>query len=283
MAARGKKPIPKTQREISTSPQTPYEATKLGNPNDFNPTNRATELTFRNDDTKPFSLGIVDIDESIQYYIENIIKPTVIQNGERLAIPVIYGNPEKWKAVQADGYYRDKTGKVMCPLIMFKRDSIDKVRSIGNKLDGNQPNLYTSTTKRYSSKNAYSNFDILNNRIPITQSYLTVVPDYVTITYSCTVMTYYMEQLNKVVEAMNYASDAYWGDPNRFKFKAKIDSFAMALESELNKERIVKSTFNIKLNGYLVPELLQKDLTAAKKSNSKAQVIITAETTSSLL
>lgn len=282
MAARGKKPIPKTQREISTSLQTPYDLAKLGNPNDLTTTNRATKLSFREDNTKPFSLGIVDIDESIKYYIENVIKPTVIQNGERLAIPVIYGNPEKWKAVQADGYYRDKTGKVMCPLIMFKRDSIDKVRSIANKLDANQPNLYATSTKKYTSKNAYSNFDLLNNRIPITQNYLTVIPDYVTITYSCTIMTYYMEQLNKVVEAMNYASDSYWGDPNRFKFKAKIDSFAMALESELNKERIVKSTFSIKLNGYLVPEIIQKDLVALKKANSKAQVIITAETTSSL-
>ncbi len=147
MATKGRKPTPKTQREISTSLQTPYELANLGNPNDAYSNNRATRLSFRNDDTKPFTLGIVDIDESIKYYIENVIKPTVIQNGERIAIPVIYGNPEKWKAVQADGYYRDKVGKVMCPLIMFKRDSIEKVRNIGNKLDANQPNLYGVMTK----------------------------------------------------------------------------------------------------------------------------------------
>lgn len=282
MATRGKKPIPKTQREISTSLQTPYELARLGNPNDLSTTNRATKLSFRNDDTKPFTLGIVDIDESIKYYIENVIKPSVIQNGERLAIPVVYGNPEKWKSVQADGYYRDKAGKVMCPLIMFKRDSIEKVRNIGNKLDANQPNLYGAMTKKYSSINAYSNFDILNNRIPVKQHYLTVIPDYVTVTYSCTIMTYYIEQLNKVVEAMNYASDSYWGDPSRFKFKAMIDTFTLATESEINKERIVKATFNIKLNGHLIPDVLQKDVVAAKKVNSKAQIIITAETTSSL-
>ena len=282
MATRGKKPIPKTQREISTSLQTPYELARLGNPNDLSTTNRATKLSFRNDDTKPFTLGIVDIDESIKYYIENVIKPSVMQNGERLAIPVVYGNPEKWKSVQADGYYRDKAGKVMCPLIMFKRDSIEKVRNIGNKLDANQPNLYGAMTKKYSSINAYSNFDILNNRIPVKQHYLTVIPDYVTVTYSCTIMTYYIEQLNKVVEAMNYASDSYWGDPSRFKFKAMIDTFTLATESEINKERIVKATFNIKLNGHLIPDVLQKDVVAAKKVNSKAQIIITAETTSSL-
>jgi hypothetical protein len=282
MATTGKKPIPKTQREISTSLQTPYLPNELGNPNDFGVANRASKTSFRDDTTKPFTLGIVDIDESIKFYIENVIKPTVVQNGERLAIPVIYGNPEKWKAVQADGYYRDKVGKVMCPLIMFRRDSIEKVKTIANKLDGNQPNLYATAAKKYSPKNAYSNFNALNNRIPVVENYLTVVPDYITLTYSCMIMTYYTEQLNSVIEAMNYASDSYWGDPGRFKFRAQIDSFVIASESELNKERVAKTTFNIKLNGYLVPDVIQKELVALKKVNSKAQVIITAETTSSL-
>lgn len=282
MAIEGKKPTPKTQREISISLQEPYELAGLGNPNNGTQQTRASKTSFRNDDTKPFTLGIADIDESIKYYIDNVIKPFVYQNGERLNIPVIYGNPEKWKGVQKDGYYRDKNGKIMCPLIMFKRDSIEKVRNIANKLDGNNPNLYASTIKKYTAKNAYSNFDILNNRVPITQSYLTVIPDYVTITYSCTIMTYYIEQLNKVVEAMNYASDSYWGNPERFKFQARISSFNLVTEAQINSERVVKSTFNIKLNGYLVPDVLQKELSAIKKVNSRAQVIITAETTGSL-
>lgn len=282
MAIEGKKPTPKTQREISISLQEPYELAGLGNPNNGTQQTRASKTSFRNDDTKPFTLGITDIDESIKYYIDNVIKPFVYQNGERLNIPVIYGNPEKWKGVQKDGYYRDKNGKIMCPLIMFKRDSIEKVRSIANKLDGNNPNLYASTIKKYTAKNAYSNFDILNNRVPVTENYLTVIPDYVTITYSCTIMTYYIEQLNKVVEAMNYASDSYWGNPERFKFQARISSFNLVTEAQINSERVVKSTFNIKLNGYLVPDVLQKELSAIKKVNSRAQVIITAETTGSL-
>lgn len=278
---KGRKPNPKTQRELSIQAQEPYQEAGLGNPNKIEPTNRSQQLSFRNDTTKPFSLGISDIDESIKYYIDNVIKPFVYQNGQRLPIPVIYGNPEKWKGVQADGYYRDKNGKIMCPLIMFKRDSIDKNRTIANKLDANQPNLYASTTRRYTSKNAYSNFSALNNRVPVKQSYLIVVPDYVTITYSCMVMTYYMEQMNKVIEAMNYASDSYWGTPERFKFKAAIDNYTVVTETPINGERVVKANFNIKLNGYLIPDVPQKDVTALKKVNSVTQAIIFSETTSS--
>jgi hypothetical protein len=44
MAKKGKKPIPKTQKEISTSLQTPYDQ-RYGNPNDmqFDPKNRGNQ------------------------------------------------------------------------------------------------------------------------------------------------------------------------------------------------------------------------------------------------
>ena len=38
--------------------------------------------------------------------------------------------PERWKGVQQDGYYRDKEGKIQTPLIMFKRDSVEKRRDL---------------------------------------------------------------------------------------------------------------------------------------------------------
>jgi hypothetical protein len=109
-----------------------------------------------------------------------------------------------------------------------------------------------------------------------------VVPDYVTLTYSCTIQTYYMDQLNKIIEAVNYASDSYWGDPERFKFKASIDSYSTAVEISDNSNRMVKGTFTIKLFGYVIPDTIQKDLTAIKKYNSKSQVIIGLETVNGL-
>ena len=48
--------------------------------------------------------------------------------------------------------------------------------------------------------------------------------------------------------------------------------------SEKSEDRLVKSTFNIKLNGYLIPDILQKDLNSIKKFNSKSKLIIQMET-----
>jgi hypothetical protein len=294
-----RKPNPKSQLEIQNSQIEPYVFPETGesydNPNipsqfnQFTDTNqsgidfnRSEQMSFKNDTTKPFTVGLQDIDESIMYYFQNVIRPTVYQNGNRLAVPVIYGSPEKWKSVQKDGYYKDKNGAIMAPLIMFKRDTIDKNRSLTNKLDANTPHLYASWMKTYNPKNAYSNFSVLTNRIPVQQYVVNVVPDYVTLTYSCAIQTYYVEQMNKIIEAINYASDSYWGDPERFKFKASIDSYSTAIEISDSTNRIIKGTFSIKLFGYIVPDTIQKEITAIKKYNSKAQVIITAEVVNNL-
>jgi hypothetical protein len=283
MAKNGKKPIPKTQKEISTSLQTPYDQ-RYGNPNDmqFDPKNRGNQVSFRDDTTKPFTLGIQDIDEAVMYYLENVIKPTIIQNGVVQKVPVIYGASERWKQIQKDGYYRDLSGAIMMPIITFKRNTITKDRSVGNKLDANFPNNIEVFEKAYSKRDEYNNFNVLNNRKPQKEYYAVVMPDYVTVTYDFIVSTYYVEQMNKIVEAMNYASDSYWGNPERFKFRARIDSFQTNTELPVGAERIVKTNFSLSLRGYIVPDNIQKQLASIKKFSNAVQVVFTTEVVSNI-
>jgi hypothetical protein len=279
--ANQRKPIPKTQKEISNSLITPYDP-RQGNPNDASPdkNNRALQTSFKGDTAKPFTVGLQDIDEAIFYYFGNVIKPVVVQNGQSLPVPVLYGSPEKWKSFQKDGYLRDVKGATMAPLIIFKRESIDKNRAIANKQDANNPHNYVITPKSYTSRNAYSSFDVLNNRAPEKEFHAVVVPDYITATYTFVVFTYYVEQLNKIVEAIQYASDSYWGNPERFKFRAMIDSFGFQAELNENDERVVRSTFTVKLNGYLIPDTIQKGTTAINKEYGKTNINFTFETDS---
>jgi hypothetical protein len=284
MARNSRIPIPKTQREISISQHTPLSERGVGfqptgNPNSIDDFNRGNQVSFKGDSTKPFSIGIQDIDEAVFYYFKNVIKPFVIQNGNRIEVPIIYGSPEKWASFQKFGYFRDSQGRIMMPLIMFKRDNIEKVRSIANKLDANNPHNVSIARKSYSPKNAYDNFSVLNNLKPQKVNYAVVVPDYITLTYSCAINTYYMDQLNKIVEAIEYASDSYWGDPSRFQFRAMIDSFAIKAELADKEERTVSSTFNIKMNGYIIPDVIQKDMTALKKIQDVVKVVVSEQTT----
>jgi hypothetical protein len=281
MAKNSRTPVPKTQREISVEQHKAFD-TEVGNPNYANGVNRGDQLSFAGDSVKPFSIGIQDIDEAVFYYFQNVIKPFVLQNEERIEVPIIYGSPEKWASFQKFGYFRDSQGRIMMPIIMFKRDSIEKVRSVSNKLDANNPNNISIARKSYSNKNAYDNFSALNNVVPQKVNYAVVIPDYITVTYSCAINTYYMYQLNKIVEAIEYASDSYWGDPSRFQFRAMIDSFAIKNELADKEERTVSSTFNIKLNGYIIPDVPQKDLTALKKIPDVVKITVTEQITNNI-
>lgn len=270
----GRKPIPKTQRELSIEQQVPYNGE---NPNSFSGDNRAKQTSFRGDTTKPISIGLQDIDESVVYYFNNVIKPFVYQDGERVPVPIEYSGPEKWKTMQKEGYYRDARGAIMAPFIVFKRNNIEKIRTIGNKMDANNPNNYNIFTKNYTTRNAYDNFSVLNNQKPEKTYYAVAVPDYVKLTYTCVIYTYYMEQMNRIIEAIEYASDTYWGNPEMFKFRARIDSFNTVVELSDNSDRAVKGTFDLVMNGYIIPDNIQKDVTALKKYSDRSRINFTAE------
>ena len=235
--------LPKTETVISTE-------VKPGQPEH----NRALEVSLK-DDTKhkTMSIGLKDIDSAILYYLENVIKPTVTQNDRRIAVPTIYGSPERWKSMQADGFYRDKNGKTMVPLVMFKRDSFTKNNSIGNKLDGNKVNNIQYFETGYSRKNIYDNFNVLRGQKPQKEYILGIIPDYLDITYTMSIFTDYVEQANEITEAIEFAARSYWGDPERFMFRANIDTFNTPVLLENGADRANRITMNVLVNGYLIP------------------------------
>ena len=273
-------PIPRTVVEVLQPQITPYLQPK---PDSSEGTvfsrNRGKDLSFKDNKIKDISVGLEDMDQAIQYYFDNVIRPNVIQNNARVAVPVIYGDAEKWKNVQNDGYYRDPNGKIMAPLIMFKRNTIEKDRTLGNKIDGNKVHNFQVFETRYNQKNQYDNFSVLTNRIPSKQYYVSVVPDYITVTYDCVLFTNFVEQNNKLIEAIEFASDSYWGDFNRFHFRTKIDSFTTTTIMEVDQDRVAKTSFNFTVNGYIIPDSVNKELANMDGFYTKSQVIFDLETT----
>jgi len=255
---------------------------KEARPSNPNLTSKATQRSVRNDNKGDFSIGIKDIDESIVFYFNNVIKPSVIQNGLRKNVPVIYGNQERWSAVQKDGFYRDRNGKIQAPLIMFKRESLEKNRSLGNKIDAENPQNYYVFERKYTNKNHYDRLSVLTNRTKTKEYQGIVIPDYVTLTYSCVIFTDYIEQNNKLIESINYASDSYWGDPDKFKFRAMIDNYTTTTDVAQGSDRVTKTSFTISLNGYIIPESINAQLQGNRKFYSKSTLKFGIETAGDL-
>jgi hypothetical protein len=288
-AASKSKPRPQNRREFMNKLVIPTDPT-VGNPNDVPSEevkpgqpefNRAYEISQKNDTDVNVNVGIKDIDEAVLYYFENKIKPTIVQNNIKRTVPVLYGSPERWKSVQADGYYRDTAGKIQAPLIMFKRETIEKDRSLSNKLDGNKVHNVIVAQRRFSRGNAYDNFAALNNRMPKKEYVVSTVPDYITVTYNCIIFTDFVEQMDKLVEMINFASDSYWGDPSKWQFRVRIDSFSTQTLLEQGQDRAVKSSFTMVLHGYVIPDSLNKELATINRSISNSQIVFGLETAQS--
>jgi hypothetical protein len=271
-----RKPIPKSQVELSQDTIEPY----LNQGKAPVPANkrRENQKSLKNDDVKQFSVGLKDVDESIFFYFNTVIRPSVIQNSVKVNVPVLYGSPERWAAMQRDGFYRDNNGKIQTPLIMVKRDSIEKNRSLGNKMDANNPIHFGVFQKKYSQKNIYDRFSTLNNREAVREYYGVIMPDYVNLVYTCVIFTEYVEQMNKIIESVNFASDSYWGDPERFKFRAAIDNYTTTTELVDGGDRTVKTSFQIKIAGYIVSDAINTSVGNPNKFFSKAALKFGLET-----
>lgn len=275
-----RRPLPKSQRELEK------DAINVVSPVEYGKSdlNRGYETAPTSDDPKPLTIGLEDIDKAIEYYFKNVMKPTVIQNGTTIEVPAYYGSPERWSAIQRQGYLRDTSQKLMLPLIVFKRTGITRNRSLTTKLDGNKANQLITYGQAYNRNNRYDNFTALNpvqNRDETKKIHVTTVPDYVDVSYEVILFTDFIHQMNKLTETINYAADSYWGDPERFKFKTLIDSFSPTTEITAGEDRLVRTTLNMTLKGYLIPDIALRDFSYNRITYSPSKIVFNVETVTS--
>ena len=240
--------------------------------------NRGNDVSTKGDRIKDVSIGIVDIDTAIIKYIEEKIKPSTIQDGNRIKVPIMYGFPERWQTIQEKGALREISGRFLAPVIVIKRDSLTANRTLGNKIDANNPQNLHVFSSGYTRKNQYDNFAALTNRDPIKEYRLVVTPEYITLKYSLVIFTNHLEQNNKIIEAFQYASNTYWGEEGRFQFRANIDNYTTSTEYSSGDDRTTRTNFEITLNGYIIPDTINRDVSYPKKYLSKAQLVFNLET-----
>ena len=231
--------------------------------------NRANATRRDTDKQKNFTVTLLDIDTSIINTLNDTLRLQVNDNGEVVKVPVIYGNPERWFAMKKFGHIRDNQGKILLPAIMVRRKSVENNKELATF------NRYLNyeTIMNYSEKNKYDRFDLMNKGAfaskPTKQIYSVSLPVHVNITYECIIWTDYVDQNNKLLEQINYAAKDYWGDAERFKFRARIDSYTIEQEVNDGEDRNIKTTFDINVNAYLLNENYITNLNGVKNTTQK--------------
>ena len=275
------KPRPRTAKEAFQETIVELQPNTLPPLPEENP--RSEQVSVKDDALRDYSIGFDDIDTAVVYYFDNVIKPSVIEDGNRIKVPLMWANQERWKTAQTDGGIRDKNGKILFPVITIKKDNIEKVRDISSKVDGNKAHNYHIFEQRYTKKNIYDNFSAITNRKPAKVYSVVVVPDYYKITYSCAVYVNQEQDLNDILEAILFASDSYWGDPKRFSFMARIDSVPITRELVQGENKKIYAEFSISLNGHVVPDSINKYMASTNRFYSKAQINFTTEVVSKIV
>lgn len=226
--------------------------------------NRVEQLKTESKNHK--GIKLYDVDLAIAEHMIDTVMPTVEVMGEKIKIPVVYGNPERWKAIQKDGFLRDRNGQIQVPLVVFKRNSIARDDAMANSMNRN---VFYPVVTKYSKKHKYDRFSQMTSARRPVEQYNITMPDYVTITYEVNVWTDFTEHMNTIVESFQYATDEYWGDKNGFKFKVRIDSFDNTTEVGEGSQRIVRTTFTMAVNAYLLPEKFDNESTTRKEISPK--------------
>lgn len=229
----------------------------------------------KQDESKMLEISLLDVDTIIANYMEQHLIPKLEQNGNKVNVPLVYGNAERWKSAQRDGYLKDKLGKIQLPIIMFKRNSIESNDSLRFLKD--QKVTYP-TVKKYSQKHAYDRFSLLNPDFKRRfEAYDVRMPNYVTLTYEVMFWTGYTEHNNKIIEQFQYADGAYWGEDDKYKFRVVVGNFDNQQDVGAGSERIIRTTCTLTVNAYLLPKRFDNQPTT-QKGFSIRKVVVTNET-----
>jgi len=231
--------------------------------------NRGTQYRRDTDDVKNISVTIKDVDAAIMYYFNEVIRPNVSEKKEVIKVPVMYASPERWVSIQKRGFMRDKKQQLVVPAIIFRRTGIQKNENVPtSKIDANNPQNFVTFEQKYTQANRYDQFSRQIGLTPQKEFYNVVVPDYITLNYEFTIWTSLIEQMNNIVEKVNYTNGSYWGEPGKMRFKSQIDSFSDASEMDAG-ERLVKTNFAVTMYGYIIPEEFNKMVNTRKQLTPK--------------
>jgi hypothetical protein len=154
---------------------------------------------------------------------------------------------------------------------MIRRTSIEKDETM------QMPNRHVSypAITKWSKDNRYDRFTALGSGVqPKKEVYRITMPDYVEVNYECMCWTSFTEQLNEVIEHLNFTS-TYWGDKDKYKFRTSISDFNVVNEVGEGTERINRVEFNLSVKAYLLPEKFDGELTTKKSMSVKRLVVAT--------
>lgn len=237
--------------------------------------NRANDTRRDNDSFKTPAITLYDIDYSILHFLKEQMNFQIEENGKKIPVPVLYAGGETWTQIQRHGYLRDKTRKILTPIIVLKRSSMaadDRFSWLDARAAGFRNSIIFSP---YTSPNPvplfpdrqqsdqYDQFSETTNSRKNQTYYMSVIPEFVKITYDVYIWTELVTQMNSIVEKLRPQDRLVWGD--QFQFVTKVSEMTFEHMNDTGQDRIVRCQLSLEVDGRLQEEyeLFESNITKA--------------------
>ena len=226
------------------------------------------------------SCGIEDVDRAL-FKLFNEDLPLYFEiDGDQKRVPCIFAGGERAMILRRKQPLRDRQGALILPLVSILRSGIDQEaeKAVGQgdgtitirkklakedrifKRQANQSNLENQddiAPAKYKGANASLNITEKNVFEVITMP----TPRFFTATYDVTFWAQYLQQMNNLVEALitsynnNVARTFKIETDKGYWFLATVDSSLSDtnnFDGYNDEERLIKTTFSIKVTGYII-------------------------------
>ena len=237
--------------------------------------NRAYDTRRDNDSFKTPSISLYDIDYAILYFLKEKINFQIEENGRMINVPVMYAGGETWSQIQRHGYLRDKTRKILTPIIVLRRASLiedDRFPQLdirGTKGTNSiviRPNRSAAGGKVISDRqlaDPYDQYQETDNSNQNFEYYATVLPTMVKVTYDLFIWTELQTQLNSIVEKLIPQNRLVWGDS--YQFTTKVGDVSFETLNDTGNDRIIRASMQLEVDGRLREsyELFESDVIKA--------------------
>lgn len=232
--------------------------------------NRAYATRRDNDTFTTPSINLYDIDYAILYHLKNNTNFEVEENGKLVTVPVMFASGEMWTQIQRNGYLRDRSRKLLTPIMALKRDTITaderfQFLKVQNPTSANRliirPDRQNHDTHDWINKTHFTK----RNQ----QYFISVIPEFIRVTYTVNIWTQLTVQMNSIVEKLITLDMDMWGDS--FKFITKVGDMSFETISDTGDDRLVRTQCTLTVDGQLVPEYVLRE-SAIQKAYSLKRV-----------
>lgn len=222
---------------------------------------------------KDINVSLYDIDYAIKWQLENVIRPTVVESGAVLTVPILFASGEKWAAVQRHGYLRDNQQKILTPLIMIRRNSVTKREDIQDVKVLESAESRIVIERKYTKHSRYDRFS-LSQKPRVKELYSLDVPKFVQVEYELLCWTNNTMQLNEIIEQLIWFDGKAFGDS--YKFITYIEPPSFETINATGEDRIIRATLGLRTKAYILANK-SPNAPAMYRLESPQRIIITTE------